>query len=295
MDHHANSRARCWVCSSDRLQLIKESCLPRELDSRAFQITDAHYGLTAAIFRCTGCGFRQCSQLGDVLSFYEEMHDEEYEDTRPWRSLQARKLLRIIASHVPQGRLLDIGAGSGILVEEALKMGYAAEGVEPSRWLWQKAVERRLPIHYGVLPHEGIHSLMDIVCLIDVIEHVSDPLELLCQARSILSDRGIGVLVTPDVGSIAARTLGSKWWHYRIAHIGYFNRKTIALALSKTGFEPIAIYRPSWYFPLDYLLRRLLGYFSLTVPESAGALARQITIPLNLHDSLLVVFRKVLQ
>jgi len=178
-------------------------------------------------------------------------------------------------------------------VEEALKMGYAAEGIEPSQWLWEKARERRLPVHHGVLPNEGISLPVDIVSLIDVIEHVSDPVGLLCQARSILSDKGVGVLVTPDVGSIAARTLGSKWWHYRIAHIGYFNRKTIALALSKAGFEPIAIHRPSWYFPLDYLLRRLLSYVSLTVPESAGTLARQITIPLNLHDSLLVVFRKV--
>lgn len=295
MNRYAGNRMRCWVCEHEHFQLVKESSLPRQLDSQAFQITDARYGVTADIYRCAACGFRQCSGLDDVLKFYEDMHDEEYEDTRLWRAIQARKLLEIIATHLPQGRLLDIGAGSGILVEEALKMGYAAQGIEPSQWLWQKAVDRRLLVHHGVLPHEGVSAPVDIVCLIDVIEHVPDPLGLLSQARRILSDHGIGVLVTPDVASFAARTLRSKWWHYRIAHIGYFNRETIALALSKTGFEPIAIYRPSWYFPLDYLLRRLLAYASVTVPASVAACARPITIPLNLHDSLLVVFRKVLQ
>jgi SAM-dependent methyltransferase len=282
----------CWLCASDRLQLSKASNMSQGLDSRAFQITDARYGITGSIYRCSGCGFYQCSDLDDVLDFYETMNDEGYENTRAYRALQAKRLLQTVAPYRPAGRLLDIGAGSGILVEEALAMGYEAEGVEPSHWLWQKTVDRRLRVHQGILPHDQVKSEFDIVCMIDVIEHVADPLGLLREAGRVMSSRGLGVIVTPDVGSLAARILGSKWWHYRIAHIGYFNRETLFLALSKAGFVPIAVSRPSWYFPLDYLLERLLGYLNITVPASIASLTRRVTIPLNLRDSLLVVFRK---
>jgi 2-polyprenyl-3-methyl-5-hydroxy-6-metoxy-1,4-benzoquinol methylase len=292
MESMTTNRLHCWLCGSDRLLLSKSSNLPQRLDSMAFQITDARYGVTGSIYRCAACGFYQCSDLDDVLGFYETMNDESYENTRACRALQAKKLLKTVSAFVPNGRLLDIGAGSGILVEEALSMGYAAEGVEPSQWLWQKAVERRLRVHHGVLPHEEIQTDYDIVCMVDVIEHVSDPLGLLREAGRVMSSRGLGVIVTPDVGSFAARTLGSKWWHYRIAHIGYFNQQTLTQALSKMGFVPIAVSRPSWYFPLDYLLQRMLGYLNIAVPAPVLGLARPLTIPLNLRDSLLVVFRK---
>jgi 2-polyprenyl-3-methyl-5-hydroxy-6-metoxy-1,4-benzoquinol methylase len=292
MDPVTSNRLHCWLCGSDRLLLSKSSNLSQRLDSMAFQITDARYGVTGSIYRCVACGFYQCSELDDVLGFYETMNDEGYESTRSCRALQARELLKTVASFLPNGRLLDIGAGSGILVEEALSMGYAAEGIEPSQWLWRKAVERQLKVHHGILPHEEIQPDFDIVCMVDVIEHVPDPLGLLREAGRVMSSQGVGVVVTPDVGSIAARMLGSKWWHYRTAHIGYFNQQTLTLALSKAGFVPIAVHRPSWYFPLDYLLQRLLGYLKIAVPARVASLARHITVPLNLRDSLLVVFRK---
>ena len=282
----------CWLCASDRLRLRKASNMPQALDSRAFQITDARYGVTGSIYQCADCGFYQCSELDDVLGFYETMTDEGYEHTRAYRALQAKRLLRTVASYRPAGRLLDIGAGSGILVEEALAMGYSAEGIEPSHWLWRKAVERRLTVHHGILPHDQVKAEFDIVCLVDVIEHVADPVGLLREAAQVMSPRGLGVIVTPDVGSLAARMLGFKWWHYRIAHIGYFNRQTLSVALAKAGFEQIAVSRPSWYFPLDYLLQRLAGYFHVGIPARIARLARRITVPLNLRDSLLVVFRK---
>jgi 2-polyprenyl-3-methyl-5-hydroxy-6-metoxy-1,4-benzoquinol methylase len=40
--------------------------------------------------------------------------------------LQAERLLQSVSRHRPGGRLLDIGAGSGILVEVATRLGYRA-------------------------------------------------------------------------------------------------------------------------------------------------------------------------
>ena len=43
------------------------------------------------------------------------------------------------------------------------------------------------------------------------------------------------VIVTPDIGSLAARIMGGRWWHYRVAHINFFNRRSLAWLLASTA------------------------------------------------------------
>jgi SAM-dependent methyltransferase len=190
------------------------------------------------------------------------------------------------------GRLLDVGAGIGLLVEEACKLGYDAEGVEPSRALQAEAAAKHLPVHLGVIPSREISGPYDIVTAIDVIEHVDKPLDLLRAIRDLLSNDGIGVLVTPDVRSITARVMRRNWWHFRPAHIGYFDRHTICLSLAHAGLSPITIDRPTWYLPMDYLASRVASYLpggnKFDMPKMLG----RIKVPINLHDSLIVVFRR---
>jgi hypothetical protein len=97
-------------------------------------------------------------------------------------------------------------------------------------------------------------------------------------------------VVTPDAGSLTARLFGWKWWHFRVAHIGYFNRKNFLMALDKAGFELIKIYRPSWYFSADYIFDRLKKYMPQFMQLSTPPFLKNFTIPLNLRDSLLGIF-----
>src|SRR2546430_17521993 len=82
----------------------------------------------ADIFRCGDCGFVECANQADVLSFYEELQDPSYEEGRTQRSLQQKKLLELLPGPARGKRLIDIGAGSGMLVEQAIHLGYQAEG-----------------------------------------------------------------------------------------------------------------------------------------------------------------------
>jgi len=282
----------CWICGATPLHLVRPSSLSAPLSSRSFAITDSHYGTTAAIHRCDACGFLQCPEIPDVLSYYQQLEDPEYESGRAQRRLQARKLLEIARRHRPGGTLVDIGAGSGILVEEALAMGYRAEGIEPSRWLQERAQEHGLRVHLGVAPHPDVPGPFDVVALIDVLEHVSAPVELLRAGRDLLAPDGIGLVVTPDVHSLAARLMGRRWWHYRVAHIGYFGVETLTLALRTAGLEPIEIRRPGWVFPADYLVERTRTYLPRWLHPPNPAFLARVNVPLNLRDSLLAVFRR---
>ena len=283
----------CWICGSSGLDLTKTSDISGALTPDAFAITDSDYGKTTELYKCTSCGFIQSSEASDVLSYYKELKDAEYEAGRKERGIQANKLLNTITGSKPYGRLVDIGAGSGILVEEAIKLGYKAEGVEPSIWLQNRAAERNIPVHLGVFPHPDVAGNIDVISIVDVIEHVNDPVGLLTDIRKGLSDSGIGLVVTPDVGSFAAHLLGKRWWHYRIAHIGYFNRKTLFLALERAGLDVVCAGRPCWYFTLSYLLERANHYLPSFLRLPDVAILSRMTIPLNLRDSLYVVFRKI--
>lgn len=285
-----NTPVSCWICGSPNLELAKHSNIQKTLSSEAFAITDSHYGTTGEIQRCRNCGFLQCSNLNNVLSFYEQLEDAPYEQGRAERMLQAKKMIKIVQKYQPQGRLLDIGAGSGILVEQALKMGYQAEGIEPSKWLQNQAQKHGLPVYLGIFPHAQLTGAYDIVTLVDVIEHVSHPVELLSNISQVISEGGILIVVTPDVGSLLARILGWKWWHFRIAHIGYFNRKTLAMALDKAGFKLLSMTRPTWYFTADYLFERVNKYLPSFLRMPAPKFLKNVVVPLNLRDSLLGIY-----
>ena len=283
-------KKNCWLCDEIKLTCVKTSDVPSTVNAAAFRVTDANYGQCAAVYQCTACGFRQCSDFSDVLSFYQAMDDPAYEASRAPRSLQAERLLQSVRRYRTGGRLLDIGAGSGILVEVANRLGYRADGIEPSEWMVRSAAAHGLEIQAGILPHKEIAGPYDVVTLVDVIEHVSDPIELLVQARTVLASDGIGLVITPDVASVAARIRGKHWWHYRMAHICYFERKTLLAALRHAGLEPIAIFRPSWYFTADYLSQRLGAYLPIVRKMQLPMLKRMV-VPLNLFDSLGIVFR----
>ena len=295
MTVHAHKPVRsvdqlCWVCGSPRMALVRPSTVPGKITADAVAITDANYGMTGALFRCDSCGFLQCPEISDVLALYQDMEDPAYAQTAGPRALQARRLVRLVEQFRPApGRLLDVGAGIGLLLDEAEKRGFSAVGVEPSRWLAARAGERGLEVHCGVLPHKDVAGPFDAVCLIDVIEHVSDPVGLLRTIRDVMAPDGKLVMVTPDVKSVMARLMGKNWWHFRAAHIGYFDKTTLERACHSAGLRPIYTSRPCWYFNADYLWDRVMAYLPRGLRLKAPSMLARLTVPLNLYDSILFV------
>ena len=288
----------CRACSARSLIKRRESRIAGELSSQNFAITDTNYGVTGAIYECPKCGLLQCPETDSVLPFYQALQDTEYDAGRAERYLQASALVRSILNAVEgsegdRPRLLDIGAGSGVLLEAATHAGLDATGIEPSTWLANAGRQHGLNIIEGAFPHPDAGSGYDVVTLIDVIEHVTDPLELLLSAWRVLRPGGKCLVVTPDVSSLFARVLGFKWWHYRIAHISYFDCMNLTLLMTRAGFRVCGASRPRWYFSYPYLRQRLAHYLpSWVIPPAAGPL-KNLVFPLNLRDSLLLVCERV--
>lgn len=287
----------CRLCKSNNVKLIKEANIKTTLESKDFKITDGRYGLMLSIFECKECGFMQCLDVPDTTDYYRALEDTEYESSRRERIYQVRRILKKIMGNIkgrqPHGlRLLDIGAGSGILLEAASEIGIDAEGVEPSDWLRRAAHIHGCKIPADVIPHPLICGPYDIITLIDVVEHVAAPFEMIQNAVSLLKSGGVIAIVTPDVKSIAARLMGWNWWHYRIAHVGYFSKSNLAFIFSNLGLKIISISRPSWSFNISYIRDRLLRYLPNWLVLSEKQWMHNTRIRLNFGDSLLVIAKQ---
>lgn len=288
MEKHESEK--CRICNS-ATRLKWPSNLEQELTSDSFAITDAHYGQTSAIYECDQCGFRQCTDMPEVLSYYEQLEDPAYEQSRKERYLQAESLISCVKKHRAVGKLLDVGAGSGIFVEAAKNAGYDATGIEPSSWLQQQATKKDLPVALGVLDDISADETYDVITLNDVVEHVADPVHLLGEIRFRLRKNGVAMVITPDCHSFFANMLRRKWWHYRVAHIGYFSNNNLTYACERAGLKVIEWRRPGWYFTMNYLWIRLLRYFPAWMRFGPYDWMKRITLPINLRDSLLVILK----
>jgi 2-polyprenyl-3-methyl-5-hydroxy-6-metoxy-1,4-benzoquinol methylase len=235
--------------------------------------------------------------VDDLLSLYEKMSDPESQEGR---ALQMRWLLgKARKSHPSAQSLLDVGAGSGLLVAEAKSFGFNAIGVEPSeslvnlgRRLYQVALLK------GVFPHPVLSNhRFDVIFLVDIIEHVSTPLELLRHCAAALAPQGIIILVTPNIGSLVAKLLGQHWWHCRLAHVGYFSRSSLLKAIDRVGLTVAEQFSAKWFFPVGYLMKRLESYLPLinvnrvSSKMATGRWLYDRVIPLNLHDSIGLVLK----
>jgi len=279
----------CWLCDSQSLTLVKPSDLLGHPKSDQFRVSDSNYGKTGNLYQCDKCRFVQCFDFLEPGSFYEEMIDSDYVISQNARYKEMSKILSFAQPFLGGGSLLDIGAGTGMLVKKATELGYCAVGIEPANQFCDIAVESGLNVIQGVFPSEKVVDKFDVITLIDVIEHVNQPVEFLSQVKRNLNLRGFVVISTPDCNSIVARTLKWKWWHYRVAHIGYFNQFYLDQAMAKCGFTLVGKSRPSWYFNLDYVIERLIK-FTLGREVKLPILQR-IQIRVNLRDSILCVYQ----
>jgi 2-polyprenyl-3-methyl-5-hydroxy-6-metoxy-1,4-benzoquinol methylase len=290
------SHSHCPLCHSTDFDTDFAGTIPPgELRPADFRITDNRYGFRWQMSRCRHCRFvfsNPYLPAEQLETFYSALIDPEYSAEAAGRSRNFITLLKRLESlHPPGRRLLDVGAASGIFLNEARRVGYDIAGIEPSAFLVAEA--RRL---YGIglfcgtseqFPFTGSY---DIVTLLDIIEHLQDPSHFLERISSHMTPGGVLLIVTPDIDSLAARLSGRRWWHYRLAHINFFNLTSLRYLLEQHGFSIITCKRYAWNFSVHYLLTRIFP--AVDRFPALQKVAKQVNFKLQLFDSWEIYARK---
>ena len=143
---------------------------------------------------------------------------------------------------------LDVGCGSGKFLKWMNQYGVSREkvyGVDIFDDELCALRERGFKVYperiedFTNMPNDSI----DLITLFHVIEHLSDPRDVLIKLRHWLSPGGMLVIETPNVDSIDAHVFKSRYWggYHFPRHWHLFSKDTLGLLLQKAGFEVISV------------------------------------------------------
>jgi 2-polyprenyl-3-methyl-5-hydroxy-6-metoxy-1,4-benzoquinol methylase len=257
----------CCLCASRRSRVLFHR--PHEpgafSESGDFGATTDRFQNYGRIVRCLDCGHVFTSPRpagGELLDGYGSCVDQEYLTESSSRSINAHLSLNTIKRFVRSGRLVEAGASVGYFLNAA-RTDFEVTGLEPSRWACDIARER-FKLEMLQEPVDGLSRFapgsLDVVAMIDVVEHLADPKAAAAGAARALKPGGLLYLVTPDIASLSARLLRGYWWGLRPAHIHYFSRTSLSRMLAAAGFEVVHAASFGRIFSYGYWASRLRSY-----------------------------------
>jgi 2-polyprenyl-3-methyl-5-hydroxy-6-metoxy-1,4-benzoquinol methylase len=148
-------------------------------------------------------------------------------------------LLDEVQRHRPAGRLLDIGCSIGRLLDLARRRGYDVLGLELGERAAQHAREHYgLPILQRTLNETGLDAdSFDVVTLMEVLEHLPQPREMLREVHRILKPGGALLIGVPNVWSLGVIVLHGQARTFNRNHLIFFSEQTLGRLLREEGFQ----------------------------------------------------------
>ncbi len=252
------------------------------------------------IVRCTECGLGRALADGfDTRAYYTQDYftggrADGYANYRASESVlrqEFAKIVEFIRRFVPAGKLLELGCAYGFFLREAREC-FQVAGIELSEDAAAHARARGLNVIGGIADEATLQQLgrMDVIVLLDVVEHLPDPFETLRLCKDYLNPRGILVMTTGDFGALTARVAGRNW---RLMtppqHLWYFTAESMKRLSARLGMSLEHLDHPRKSVPLSLMIYQLSRIFRLK-PINIPGLSR-IGIPVNLFDAMRVVLR----
>lgn len=210
--------------------------------------------------KCTQCGLVFQSPrvpFSEAVSYYPSEsywgRDVRKAELKPgWKKEREKAfgfLYRGIFKRKNKGTVLDIGSGLGLFLSKFKELGWRVVGTDISSDV--AGYSKRV---FGVKVLIGDVTKMilpdkhfDLVTLNGVFEHIYNPRETLYKIKKVLKDRGLLVIVVPNIESLGYSIHKKEWYHLQPGrHIYQFSSSTITKLLLDTGFKVEEISHSYW-------------------------------------------------
>ena len=260
--------------------------------------------------RCNVCGLVQVVPMPSAAEI-GELYDEDFDHFEPYIDQLAvhhayfKKKVeeinsRIKASKRQSVRLLDIGCLTGVLLEEAQKKGWKADGIDISRDAVTYCKKHNLTAYYGTVytAKQARENTYDVITAFQIIEHERDPVRMMRRVYKLLKKGGMVILATPNYGGFWRKVMGKRWFGFaHPEHVVLLDFNSMRKLLEKTGFRDIEVRadtpRP---FPLSFAFTRGADYFpwAAWILKPIGKLLDHFDIrnPINPWDDMIAFARK---
>jgi len=202
--------------------------------------------------------------MSEMPSLRYTLHDA-IEDRHWWFTARRALIIDVVRRHLPPGTgltLVEVGCGTGGNLSR-FKAAYRAVGVELSA---PAAEIARRKTGCAVFVGNGLGALGDMVreidgvLLLDLLEHLSDPVAFLREVRRLMPDRARLVITVP-----AGQWLFSEH-DLAFGHLRRYSAAGLARDLRAAGFAPL-----------------LISHFNtlLSIPAIGTRLVRKLILPLR--------------
>ena len=196
----------------------------------------------------------------EVQEADQEFHDAHREDI-------AGNIERLLGRPLKGLSVLDIGCGWGQTMKYLAAKGAHCSGFDPA----PEAVAYVQSIGIECV-RAGMEKMdvfegrrFDVVLLMNVLEHLSDPVEVIQSIHNtVLAEGGVLVVEVPNefnAFQVAAQELHglAQWWVAPPAHLNYFSVSSINALLRGSGFE---VLHTEASFPMELFLLMGENYVS---------------------------------
>jgi ubiquinone/menaquinone biosynthesis C-methylase UbiE len=178
--------------------------------------------------------------------------------------------------------IIDIGAGDGSLLEAFRLAG------TPAQQLWGSELDATTIQNLEARGFKGVlqraeemdfpSGTFDAVTMIQVIEHVAEPMQLIQRLHGMMSPGGILFMETPNMASWDRRFFSRRTWggYHFPRHWTLWDPETMTQMLHRSGFDVVSITTlPAaviWVWSVNHLLQhyfgngRLARFFSMNNP-----------------------------
>lgn len=173
---------------------------------------------------------------------YKKYHrDRDYLENEGLFKNIFTKRFNILKRFIKQpGKVLDIGASTGTMLDVFKEHGWQTWGVEPSESALVAENKGHGIIHNYFEDVILKNNSFDLVILNHTLEHLDDPVGILTKVRRILRNSGTVFVDVPNFGSLSSKIL-KKCWPYLAPeeHKHQFTKQSLGQILKKSGFKVV--------------------------------------------------------
>lgn len=192
----------------------------------------------------------QVSQIMDIENLPSQWKKSIYQ--------QVRHLKRSIHKNA---KILEIGCGEGLLLNELFKAGYNVTGIEPSTTASERARKKGLNVITGEFPNTNLDKKYDVIILSHVLEHLQDP-GLIIQEIKKVGAGGMLFLVQANYKGIIPTIEKDRWYAWMPnQHFWHFTPTGLRNFVKFYGLKLLDVENSTLVHPKKWWWVQILGKF----------------------------------